>query len=250
MRMGPIVVRAFLLPLPIHPRQILPRRRRDTGGLRQLGQELLIGGPVIAPDNAPQRRIRFQGRRIDAQGLALQQARLGDALQDPREHGLMGLQIDQAAGARNRRVIGRRLVQTETEKLPQGQRIRRAPSNPAFGIDALKIPNQQQPEIDGRGQARAPHRGRIESDTAPFDERVKLGLREQRIQPLIERVCRRRRQIAGGDPYRCLAGRSTFAHGHARHCSTPPTLTKRTRQRLSTFTTGCRACLEISVPGP
>ena len=180
------------------------------------------------------RSAAFASRVVasDAERLAMEQPSVGHAQQDPREHGLMGLQINQAARARNRRVIRRSHVQAEAEKLPQGQRIRRAPSNPPFGIDALEIPNQQQPEIDGRGQARAPHLDGIESGTALLDERVKPRLREQRVQPLIERVRRRRRQIARRDPYRRLARRSTFAHGHARYCSTPTTLARLTRQRL------------------
>ena len=45
-------------------------------------------------------------------------------------------------------------------------------------------------------------------------------------------------EVGRGDPQRRLFGLAR-AHGHARHCSTPNTLARQPRQRLSTFTTGC-----------
>jgi len=63
------------------------------------------------PHDAPQRRIRFQRRRVNADSLALDQARIRQSLQHPREDGLVSLEIDQATRAGNRRMIRRRLRQ-------------------------------------------------------------------------------------------------------------------------------------------
>jgi 5-methylcytosine-specific restriction endonuclease McrA len=65
----------------------------------------------VAPHDAAQRGVRLQRRRIGAHGLAFDQARVGESLRHPDEGGLVGLDIDQATRARNRRVIGRRLGQ-------------------------------------------------------------------------------------------------------------------------------------------
>ena len=68
-RMRPVVVRAFLRPLAIEARQVVARRRFDARRLRQLGQELLIRLARVAPHNAAQRRVRFQGGRVDPDRL-------------------------------------------------------------------------------------------------------------------------------------------------------------------------------------
>jgi hypothetical protein len=41
-------------------------------------------------------------------------------------------------------------VQTDAQKLTQAQRIGDSPRDPTFGIDALKIANQQQAKIRAR----------------------------------------------------------------------------------------------------
>ena len=82
-RMRPVVVRALLLPLPIEPRQVLARRRLDARGLRELRQKLLIALARVAPHDAAQRRVRFQRGRVDADRLALHQARRPPAAAAP-----------------------------------------------------------------------------------------------------------------------------------------------------------------------
>jgi hypothetical protein len=76
------------------PREIGTRRCLNARGLRQLRQEVLIALARVAPHDAAQRGIRLQRRRIDADGLALDLARLGEALQHPGEDGLVRLEID------------------------------------------------------------------------------------------------------------------------------------------------------------
>jgi hypothetical protein len=78
-------------------------------GLSQLGQEIVIALARVAPHDAAQRRIGLQRRRIDADGLALDQAGVGESLQHRGQDVLVRLEIDQATRARHRRVIARRL---------------------------------------------------------------------------------------------------------------------------------------------
>jgi hypothetical protein len=154
--MGPVIVRALVLPLPIHPRQISARRRLDARRLRELRQEVLIALTGVPPHDAAQSRIRLQRRRVDAHSLAIHQARVRKALQHPGEDRLVRLKIDQATRPRDRRVIGRRLRQHQAEKVAQRKRIGSAPGDPALGVDAFEVANQQQSEIDPRGQAGGP----------------------------------------------------------------------------------------------
>ena len=50
----------------------------------------------------------------------------------------MGFQIDQAPGARNRRVLGRRLGEAQTEETTEGERISRPPGDAALRSRCLR----------------------------------------------------------------------------------------------------------------
>ena len=78
--------------------------------------------------------------------------------QDPHKDGFMRLEIDEPTRPRNRRVIGRRLMQGEAEKVAQRERIARPPRDAALGVEALEIANQQQPEVHGGGRLGRPIR--------------------------------------------------------------------------------------------
>src|SRR5271157_5386778 len=129
----------------------------------------------------------------------------------------MCLHIDQPPRARNRRVVRRHLVQPDAHKAPQRQRVRQPPGNPTLAVDALEIADQQRAKVNPRRQRRPPALGRIELRAPPFDKFVEaLGL-QQLVQPLIERMSRRRRQLGVRNPdvlllLPLLAG----AHCHAR----------------------------------
>ena len=82
-RMAPVVIRAFLLPLPIDSRQIGARRRPDAGGLGERRQKLLIALAAVASDDAPQGGVRFQRRGIHADRLAFDQVGRTETLQTP-----------------------------------------------------------------------------------------------------------------------------------------------------------------------
>lgn len=101
----------------------------------------------------------------------------------------MRFKIDQPTRPRNRRVVGRRLVEPEPQEIAQRQRIRRAPGDAALRVNALEIANQQQPEIDARWQARPTHL-RIKSGALGFREVIEDVFAQQLIQAPIKRVTR------------------------------------------------------------
>ena len=115
----------------------------------------------------------------------------------------MCLNIDQAPRARDRRMIRCGLAQFKTQKRAQRQRIRRTPRNPAFGIDALKVPNQQRTKVNSRRQPRTPDPG-IETPAGGFGKGIKSALLQQPVQTLIEWMTNRRRQLRCFDPNRFL----------------------------------------------
>ena len=166
---------------------------------------------------APHRRSGFQRCRIDAQCPALHQRGVRQSLQHPREHGLMRLDVNQPPGARQRRMVRRRLVQLEVQKRPNAQRVGGAPGNRPFRIQAFKVAEQQQPEVAAGGQAWPADPVDIERGALGFDEGVKARVVPHTIQPLVKRVPRALRQVGAGDPHRLLPrSTATFAHGHAR----------------------------------
>ena len=167
----------------------------DTRRLRQSRQKLLIRLAGIAAHDAPQSGVGLQGRRIDPDRLACDEIRRGQHWQDPREDRAVCLQVDQAARPRNRRVLGRHLVQAQAQEAAQRERIGRAPRNPSLRIDALEIPDEQQPEVGPWHHTRASHRRGIERRTLRFDEVVEAVRVEEVIQTLVKRVTARGGQL-------------------------------------------------------
>ena len=168
----PVVVRGSLLARPVQARQVFTRRGLDARRLREPRQKLRIGFRGIASHDAAHGRVGLERGRIDRDGLALEQSRLDQPLLDPREDRAMGLQIDRASRARDRRVIGGRLVQRETQERADRQRVARAPGDPPFRIDPFEVADQQQPEIAPRLETRSAHDRRVELAAQPFDESV------------------------------------------------------------------------------
>src|SRR5436190_7442308 len=129
----------------------------------------------------------------------------------------MRFHIDQPPCPRNRRVIGRHLVQPHPQKIPQPQRIRRPPRNPPFAVDALEISDQQQAEISPRCQTGPPHLLRVEARTLLLHVLVKAALLQQPVQLLVEGMPHRPRQIRVRDPKFLLSSLLlSSAHSHAR----------------------------------
>jgi hypothetical protein len=155
--------------------------------LREFCQEVLIALAGIAPHDAAQGGVSLQRRRINADGLALDQARIGQALQHPGEDRLVRLEINQATSAGNRRMVRRRVRQHQAEKLAQGKRIGRPPRDRALRVQAFEIADQQQPEV-ATGRQSWSTVVRIESLAQAFDEPVEIVLVEDLIQSHVERM--------------------------------------------------------------
>ena len=180
--------------------------------------------------------FRLERRGVNRDGLTRQPAGLDESLLHPRKDGPVRLQIDQAPRARNRRMIGWRLVHGQPQKAADRQRVRRAPRNPAFRVDAFEVADQPQAEVAPGCQARSAHHGRVEPVTQAFDEPIEVVPVEQRRQPRVERMARRGGQVRRRDPQRRLI-RLARSHSHARQCSTTDRLCR--SLITPTFTTGC-----------
>ena len=239
MRMGPIVIGAFVFSLAIDARQVLASGRLYTRGLRQLGEKLLIALAAVASHDTAQRRIGFKRGCVNANRLPVYQPRFGELLKDPRENLPVRVEVDQPTRTRDCRVVGRHLHQLHIQKSAQRKGIGRPPGNRALRIESFEVPNQQQSKIATGRQTGSPHRLRIKPRAQPLNVRIKPGSAQNPIQPLIKRMGGRCRQIVRGYPYRRLTPTAlTFSHGHAYDCTTPITFSRMITQ-LS-VTKSCR----------
>jgi len=160
---------------------------------------------------------------------------LDQALLHPREHRLMRLDVDQAAGARNRRMIGRRLVEPQAQEVAHRQRVSRPPRDPALRVESFEIADQQQAEVPAGGEAGPSHHRRVERTTLLLDKPVEARGVEDLVQAHVERVPWRNRKLGRWDPQRRLLALA-FAHRHGSQC----TIWLASGDDLSpTFTTGC-----------
>src|SRR5262249_15775072 len=146
---------------------------------------------------------------------ALQHAGGREAFPHPREDRPMGLQGDQPPRPRHRRVIRGRHGEAEPDELAQARRVRGAPPEPALGVEPFEVPDPQQPEVPARWQTPPPHHRRVELLTLRLREPVNTLRVEDRVQPGVERMARRHRQLAGHDPHRRLLALPR-AHSHDR----------------------------------
>ena len=104
--MSSVAVVVLAAPAPDAPRQVVAGRRRDARRLRQVRQERFVACAPVASHDAAQRRAGFERGAIDADRRAAHQAGIGQWLQDPGEDGVVRVDVDQAARARQRRVAG------------------------------------------------------------------------------------------------------------------------------------------------
>ena len=101
--------------------------------------------------------------------------------------GPVRLQIDQAPRARNRRMIGRRLVHGQPQKAGPPTSPSQAPRNPAFRVDAFEVADQQSAEVaPGCQVSGGPSASACERVTQAFDEPIDVVPVEQRRQPRVE----------------------------------------------------------------
>ena len=79
-----------------------------------------------------------------------------------------------------------RLLEAQSQKAPDRQRIRRAPRDAPLRIDPFEISDQQQPEVATRRQARAAQHRRVKGSAGLFYERVEVVGIQQRVQSRVE----------------------------------------------------------------
>ena len=211
----PLLVRALLLPQPIQSCQGLPRWCPNPRRLRQAFQKLLIRLPGVPAHDAAHRGIRFQGRRVDRNRLPLEKSRLPQSFLDPAEHLTVRLNIDQSPRPRDRRMIRRLLLQTQTQEAPHRQRVCRSPGHPPLGVQSLEVAHHQKAEVAARLQTRTTQRCGVELAAPRLHESVEPLSVEGSIQARVERVARTSWQFPRRDPQSLLA-LFAFAHCHAR----------------------------------
>ena len=209
----PLFIRRFLVPFPVHPRQIFSARRLHPRLLCQFGEKLLIAGPAVPPDDGTDGRIGFQRCCIHAYRLAFQQTTIGQYTQHPQEHFPVRFHIDQPPGSGDGGVIGRVLVQADAQKTAQAQRIGSSPRDPPFRIDTFEIANQQQAEVYSRRQRWTPVVLRVELRAFGFGKLVELLPIQHLVQARVERMAWSGGQFGMRDPQLFLP-LPVFARSH------------------------------------
>ena len=94
------------------------------------------------------------------------------------------------SGARYRDVIGSLLVEPDGQELPQRERIGEAPRDAALAVESFKEADHHDAEILARRQGWTSELVVIEIGAVGFTEEVELGVVENFVQPLVERVAR------------------------------------------------------------
>src|SRR4051794_2873508 len=125
----------------------------------------------------------------------------------------MSFTVDQSPGAGDGDVIRRLLIQFDGEELPQRERIGQAPSDAALAVEAFEETDHHDTEILARRKGWTAELLVIEVGTAGFAEGVELGLVENFVEPLIERMAGRCGQLAAVPKVRL-----TFSHLPGAHC--------------------------------
>src|SRR4051812_4199287 len=112
------------------------------------------------------------------------------------------------------------LIEPVPDELSQGQRIGHAPRNPALGIDAFKVTDQQHSEVHARSNAGPTIWALVVPAAEMFTMLVEPARLEQSAQPVIERIRRCSNNLSPRDPQRLLAlPLPACSHGHASLCS-------------------------------
>jgi VWFA-related protein len=138
--------------------------------------------------------------------------------QYPAEHFLMGFQRNKPTRARDRRVVSRHLLPTQSQKLPQPQRICRPPCNPALGVDPFEVADQQQPKVNPGCQRRPSHRRGVKLFARTFRKPIEPVLLQYPVHLLIKRMPGCTRQLRAHDPERFLLFVPSILSAHCHAC--------------------------------
>ena len=237
MRVGPF---QQLAPLPQQPFSACASNPPPVGIHRVPRRRLAL---PVAPAAVRLRDVAADadGRKPDHRLVAVISL-VSDNLRDPRRADRLDLlggrdeRVDQGRRVARTRVLHRHAhdgAGVQVDRMLGAVRQMRA----AVRVQALKVAEQQQPEIAARRQTRPTDPVRVERRALRLHKRIEPRVVEHPIQPLVKRVPSALRQIRRGHPHRRLP-RSAAAcpHRHVREC--------RTRDRScrsperGTFTTG------------
>lgn len=126
-------------------------------------------------------------------------------------------------------MLGRALGHAVPQEAAQRERVGAAPGDPALAVDPFEETDEQHAHVHARRNARASFALGVEARATLFHEPIEARLREDLVQPLVERVARRTRQLRRRDPQvRLLLRRSTL-HRHRLRSSLRMLLTRPTR---------------------
>jgi hypothetical protein len=173
------------------------------------------------------RRGRLHGRGVHPDAFALHEAARGQLRHHPGEHLLVRLERQAGAASAQPGMVGHPIAQPEPEKIPQRQAVGAAPLQAALAVDALEVAHQMHPEVAAGRQRPRPHDRGVVRPAELLDEAVEPGLPEHRLQPVVEHVPRRLRQLVPGHQHLTLPW-PLPPHRHAWHSALLPY-----RQRIS-----------------
>jgi len=169
---------------------------------------------IVASHDAPQRRIRFKGRRVHADGLALHEAGSTQAVQHPGKDGAMRFEIDDASAKSSSDRAARCPVRHQESRARQT-----SPPHAMRCPAPSRCPRSSQSTAAGNRCPAAglvDHGVGVERRTLTLGEVVEPMLAQQLIQSRVERVTRRRHQLRRRHPHRRLPHAFAFSHCHAR----------------------------------
>ncbi len=198
------IAQPLALALAIELLQLGRARRRHAALLGHPGQHRAVALAAVAPADRAHRRVGLHGRRVDADALALDQSALGELLQHPGEHPLMHLERQPGAAPAQPGMVGHPIAQPEPEEVAQRQAVGAAPLQAALAVDALEVADQMHAEIAPGRQRRRAHDGGVVRLAERLDEGVEPGLDQHLLQPVVEHVPRRLRQLVPGHQHLTL----------------------------------------------
>ncbi len=99
------------------------------------------------------------------------------------------------AGLRQPGMVRHTIPALQPQKLPQRQRIRAAPFQPALRVDALEVAHQVHAEIAPRRHRRRSHPGRVIAPAGRLGEAVEAALDQDRLQTVVKHMTRRARHL-------------------------------------------------------
>jgi hypothetical protein len=228
----------LVLPLFVEPSQLFVGRVLDARFFGQFPQILLPVFAGLFANDRLHRRIGFQRRGIHRHRAASKQPLLSRQLQHEGEDLLMDRKGEPLADLRQAGMVRAALLGFQAQEIPQRQTVAATPGNATLGVDALEVTHEEHPKVPTRRDRRTASLG-IVALAEGLDESVEVSLHQELLQPLVEWVACRFRQVPSSDPELLLP---FFRSASQCHTAAPFPSTKSNwgHHNLSrTFSTGC-----------